>query len=386
MPPIIAIKELSAAEIWERERGLRKLREELRNEETKLVLLKKLKQTQSVLKENLIVTHTNASNTPNPLIEIPAALTKGSLSVTPAPPPSLMQQSKSSNRSVSSLIRQQPSGPIGSGRTSLNVIPQPTRSSLPGGATLTAGAPPSHRSPYGQSRTGSNLTITPSVTITPTSAPSVGAKQRVRTECVHASEAVFFIFVLSSLSLSPKQHILENAAKLSGAQVSSSVSITPAPSHLSSNNDQLSKMDRSGGVRDDGQTPAQRQAAAKLALRKQLEKTLLQIPPPKPPPPEMNFIPNPSNTEFVYLLGLETVVDYITKEKRAQTPVQQPYRCSQCKIDFTPLWKWEKQGKTVNATFQNTPSKTRSHHIQTNAKINVKLSCFFFFSFPFSSG
>lgn len=28
---------------------------------------------------------------------------------------------------------------------------------------------------------------------------------------------------------------------------------------------------------DDGQTPAQRQAAAKLALRKQLEKTLLQV-------------------------------------------------------------------------------------------------------------
>lgn len=193
MPPIIAIKELSAAEIWERERGLRKLREELRNEETKLVLLKKLKQTQSVLKENLIVTHTNASNTPNPLIEIPAALTKGSLSVTPAPPPSVMQQSKSSSRSVNSLIRQQQSGPIGGGRTSLNVIPQPTRSSLPGGATLTAGAPPSHRSPYGQSRTGSNLTITPSVTITPTSAPSVGAKQRVRTNffdavCVNTTQ------------------------------------------------------------------------------------------------------------------------------------------------------------------------------------------------------
>lgn len=116
----------------------------------------------------------------------------------------------------------------------------------------------------------------------------------------------------------------------------------------------LTQNDRSS--REDVQTPAQRQAAAKLALRKQLEKTLLQIPPPKPPPPEMNFIPNPSNTEFVYLLGLETVVDYLTKEKSVQAPVQQPFRCSQCKIDFTPLWKWEKQGKTVNATFQNAPS------------------------------
>lgn len=115
--------------------------------------------------------------------------------------------------------------------------------------------------------------------------------------------------------------------------------------------------DRSSS-REEAQTPAQRQAAAKLALRKQLEKTLLQIPPPKPPPPEMNFIPNPSNTEFVYLLGLETCVDYLTKDPKAsQPPIQQPYRCSQCKIDFTPLWKWEKQGKTVNATFQSAPSE-----------------------------
>lgn len=58
--------------------------------------------------------------------------------------------------------------------------PQPQRSSLPGGATLTAGGPPpSHRSSYGSSRTGSNLTITPSVTITPTSAPSSGSKRNV---------------------------------------------------------------------------------------------------------------------------------------------------------------------------------------------------------------
>lgn len=167
--------------------------------------------------------------------------------------------------------------------------------------------------------------------------------------------------------------MLDNPTKI--GQVSSSVSITPAPPHMSSSND-MSKMDRSGSRNDDGQTPAQRQAAAKLALRKQLEKTLLQIPPPKPPPPEMNFIPNPSNTEFVYLLGLETVVDYITKDKRAQVPVQQPYRCSQCKIDFTPLWKWEKQGKTVNATFQNAPGKNFRFFFSQRLKLIIN-----FFSF-----
>nr|CAD7429460.1 unnamed protein product [Timema monikensis] len=99
---------------------------------------------------------------------------------------------------------------------------------------------------------------------------------------------------------------------------------------------------RSERVRvEDTQTPAQRQAAAKLALRKQLEKTLLQIPPPKPPPPEMHFIPNPSNTEFIYLLGLEHVVDFITKDQKTPPPPD-AFKCSQCHTDFTPVWKWEK--------------------------------------------
>lgn len=30
----------------------------------------------------------------------------------------------------------------------------------------------------------------------------------------------------------------------------------------------------------------------------------------------MNFIPSPSNTDFVYLVGLEHVVDYLTNEDR----------------------------------------------------------------------
>lgn len=56
------------------------------------------------------------------------------------------------------------------------------------------------------------------------------------------------------------------------------------------------------------ESPASRQAAAKLALRKQLEKALLEIPPPKPPAPEFNFLPSAANNEFIYLLGLEEVV------------------------------------------------------------------------------
>jgi hypothetical protein len=99
------------------------------------------------------------------------------------------------------------------------------------------------------------------------------------------------------------------------------------------------------------QTPAQRQAAAKLALRKQLEKTLLQIPPPKPPPPEMNFMPSLASNEFIALAGLEEVVKYIVesdnKAKGKPNEVKyvfNPFVCVQCGTDFTPVWKRDKPG------------------------------------------
>ncbi|CAG7827385.1 unnamed protein product [Allacma fusca] len=100
---------------------------------------------------------------------------------------------------------------------------------------------------------------------------------------------------------------------------------------------------------EERETPAQRQAAAKLALRKQLEKTLLQIPPPKPPPPEMNFIPNPNNMEFLALVGLEFVVDYITRDPSLVIPQPDAFTCSQCKTDFSSSWKWDKatKGKVI---------------------------------------
>lgn len=70
----------------------------------------------------------------------------------------------------------------------------------------------------------------------------------------------------------------------------------------------------------------------------------------------MHFIPNPSNTEFVYLLGLETVVDYITTNNKKTNTVTPPFRCAQCKIDFTPVWKWEKQGKILLESNRNAMS------------------------------
>ncbi|CAG0879552.1 unnamed protein product [Cyprideis torosa] len=114
------------------------------------------------------------------------------------------------------------------------------------------------------------------------------------------------------------------------------------------------------------QTPAQRQAAAKLALRKQLEKTLLQIPPPKPPPPEMHFIPNVMNQEFLCLLGLEASVNYLLKdESHEAAPNQTPFRCAECGTDFTPVWKWDKkQNATVceSCVSTNTKKSLKAEH------------------------
>ncbi|XP_069818334.1 transcriptional repressor p66-alpha isoform X2 [Dendropsophus ebraccatus] len=100
----------------------------------------------------------------------------------------------------------------------------------------------------------------------------------------------------------------------------------------------------SGNAND---SPASRQAAAKLALRKQLEKTLLEIPPPKPPAPELNFLPSAANNEFIYLVGLEEVVQNLleTQGKTVPPPAShEPYSCAQCKTDFTSRWRQEKNG------------------------------------------
>ncbi|XP_075681618.1 transcriptional repressor p66-alpha isoform X3 [Rhinoderma darwinii] len=95
------------------------------------------------------------------------------------------------------------------------------------------------------------------------------------------------------------------------------------------------------------ESPASRQAAAKLALRKQLEKTLLEIPPPKPPAPELNFLPSAANNEFIYLVGLEEVVQNLleTQGKTVPSPAShEPSSCAQCKTDFTSRWRQEKNG------------------------------------------
>lgn len=62
-----------------------------------------------------------------------------------------------------------------------SILPHP-RSSLPGGTTLTTGNSPSLHRVHSRSNLP-NLTITPSVTITPTTAPPSGIKPRNVSNC-----------------------------------------------------------------------------------------------------------------------------------------------------------------------------------------------------------
>ncbi|KAL4594019.1 transcriptional repressor p66-alpha-like isoform X1, partial [Arapaima gigas] len=115
-------------------------------------------------------------------------------------------------------------------------------------------------------------------------------------------------------------------------------------------------------------SPASRQAAAKLALRKQLEKTLLEIPPPKPPAPDLNFLPSAANNEFIYLVGLEEVVQNLLdtlgkgplcagKQVTAAAVPKDPFICAQCKTDFTSRWRQDKSGTVMCETCMTTNQK-----------------------------
>ena len=98
------------------------------------------------------------------------------------------------------------------------------------------------------------------------------------------------------------------------------------------------------------QTLAQRQALAKLAIRRQLETTLLRLPTPKVTPQGMSFIPTIGfYADFVALVGMEEAIACIrseeaTTELATEEEKLYPLQCANCQIDFTPQWKPEEQG------------------------------------------
>ncbi|XP_071348681.1 transcriptional repressor p66-alpha-like isoform X5 [Trachinotus anak] len=279
----------------ERERIIKQLKEELRLEEAKLVLLKKLRQSQIQRDTLQKPSGLSSSSAPPPLIRGTIASNKGSQQILTArssgtviPPPLVRGGQQVSSKHGSQIIMP----PLVRGAQQIQALRQQQQQQL--AASGGSGPPPLLMGPR-------------------TSAPTAqGQRGMVQSGLIRVGSSA---------------NMLTSPSSLKGSSSGSGVSVV--------------------NIND---SPASRQAAAKLALRKQLEKTLLEIPPPKPPAPEFNFLPSAANNEFIYLVGLEEVVqnllDTIHRGKTgvalSKPVIRDPFICTQCNTDFTCRWRQDK--------------------------------------------
>ncbi|XP_078791004.1 transcriptional repressor p66-alpha isoform X19 [Oryzias latipes] len=280
----------------ERERIIKQLKEELRLEEAKLVLLKKLRQSQ---------------------IQRDTLQKPSGLSSSTAPPP-LIRGTITSNKGSQQIL---------TARSSSTVIPPPL---VRGGQQVS-------------SKHGSQIIMPPLVRGAQIQALRQQQQQQqlAATGGSGSGPPPLLLGPRTSASSSQGQRGLVQSGLM---RVGGSTLASPSGMKGSSSGGSGVSV---VGVND---SPASRQAAAKLALRKQLEKTLLEIPPPKPPAPEFNFLPSAANNEFIYLVGLEEVVqnllDTIHRGKTGSLPTKlgnrEPFICSQCNTDFTCRWRQDK--------------------------------------------
>lgn len=286
----------------ERERIIKQLKEELRLEEAKLVLLKKLRQSQIQRDTLQKPSSLSGSSAPPPLIRGTIASNKGSQQIltgrssgTVIPPPLVRGGQQVSSKHGSQIIMPplvRGAQPISVSPQQIQALRQQQQQQLAASGGSGSGPPP--------------LLLGPR-----TSAPA-GQRGMVQPGLIRVGSGA---------------NALGSPSGLKGSSSGSGVSVV-------SMND----------------SPASRQAAAKLALRKQLEKTLLEIPPPKPPAPEFNFLPSAANNEFIYLVGLEEVVqnllDTIHRGKTgvalSKATIRDPFICTQCNTDFTCRWRQDK--------------------------------------------
>nr|XP_061808918.1 transcriptional repressor p66-beta-like [Nerophis lumbriciformis] len=289
----------------ERQQMIKALREELRLEEARLVLLKKLRQSQ-MQKENVVqkvsvVQNAASSGQPSSIHGSPGL---GKLPVRPGmhnPDPQNLRTAQGHT-----VIRSGANANLPPMLMSQRVIaPNPAtlqgqRLSKPGMARSSMGNAVSYQQASQQ----------------------VAASQRSGSSAMYMNLA----------------HMQAAAAAGAGGLGGASA---VSPSTLSGS--------ASGGVNSIADQ-ASSQAAAKLALRKQLEKTLLEIPPPKPPAPLLHFLPSAANSEFIYMVGLEEVVQSVLDSQgklRGTLSRMEPFFCAQCRTDFTPHWKQEKSGRIL---------------------------------------
>jgi hypothetical protein len=95
--------------------------------------------------------------------------------------------------------------------------------------------------------------------------------------------------------------------------------------------------------KNNGITNDQHLLNAKLALRKQLEQTLLQIPTPKPTTCDLTYIPGINGwAEFLTLIGLEqafnTYTDFLNRRLTPEISINLPHICAQCGTDWSVTW------------------------------------------------
>lgn len=103
----------------------------------------------------------------------------------------------------------------------------------------------------------------------------------------------------------------------------------------------------------------QKRTAAKSAIQKQLEQTLMQLPP-KHVQLGIDFVPNANNIEFIYYVGLEACVNYLTNSKNPLDvqPLEEPFECSTCGTDFTTSWSWKRSNPVCENCVSNHVKKS----------------------------
>ncbi|XP_034973137.1 transcriptional repressor p66-alpha isoform X1 [Zootoca vivipara] len=316
----------------EREQMIKQLKEELRLEEAKLVLLKKLRQSQ-IQKETTAQKPTGSSGN---AVATPPPLVRGTQSIASSKSALLQNSSRIPGTVIPPpLIRggQQASSKLGSQQNTQIVMPPLVRGAQP----ISVSPQQIHNIRQHSSSGPPPLLLAPRASV-----PSVQIQgQRIIQQgLIRVANVPNASLLVNIPQASPTS--LKGTA-VTAAQVNAAATATSVASIVNSND-----------------SPASRQAAAKLALRKQLEKTLLEIPPPKPPAPEMNFLPSAANNEFIYLVGLEEVVQNLLEAQgkvSAAPSSQDPYTCVQCKTDFTCRWREEKSGSIMCETCMSSNQK-----------------------------
>ncbi|XP_036411707.1 transcriptional repressor p66-alpha-like isoform X2 [Colossoma macropomum] len=314
----------------ERERIIKQLKEELRLEEAKLVLLKKLRQSQ-IHKETSVQ---------KPL---------GSGSV--ATPPPLVRGSVSGKGAQ----------PVVSGRSSGTVIPPPL---VRGGQVSKHGSQNSQIIMPPLVRGGQTISVTPQ---------QIASLRQQQQQYSGSGPPPLLLAPRASVPTVQGQKLIQPGL-IRVANVANTNLLVNVSQSTAANLSTTSGTSQSA-VASANESPASRQAAAKLALRKQLEKTLLEIPPPKPPAPELNFLPSAANNEFIYLVGLEEVVqcllDTLGRGKMGGAlptalASTEPFTCTQCKTDFTCRWRKDKGGAIMCEQCMSTNQKKALKAEHTN--------------------